>query len=145
MILLYFSLSLLLLAALSLIAPLALQNKTITKDFCVFSVGFTMLVTGLYFYTSDQKGLHWWYAQGREHYQLLSQLEELGGINGMIEKVEKKVQAQPQDPQGWLILGKLYLAKPNANEALAAFRKAKELAPNDIEINRYYTAAKSSQ
>src|SRR6478672_5768912 len=83
------------------------------KKFSLLIFCFMSVAIFIFFITSDWQGLRWWQTQGKAHYQLLQQVENLGGIDGMIAQVEKRVVETPDNAEGWLILGKLYLAKPN--------------------------------
>jgi cytochrome c-type biogenesis protein CcmH/NrfG len=73
---------------------------------------------------------------GQAHYQLLEQFSELGGIEGAIHRIQEKLIANPNDVEGWLLLGKLYLSKQDTKRAEAALQKAHTLSPDNIEINR---------
>ena len=71
----------------------------------------SLFSSALYFLFSNQSALSSWLTEGKQHYYLLTQVEELGGIDGMIKRVNKKLEINPNDSEGWIILGKLYLAK----------------------------------
>jgi cytochrome c-type biogenesis protein CcmH/NrfG len=81
----------------------------------------------LYQFTGDKIALSDWLAEGKQHYKLLEQFEALGGIDGAINKITQRLKANPDDKQGWLILGKLYQAKHNEMAAEVAFAQAREL------------------
>jgi len=56
----------------------------------------------------------------------------------MVGRLEKKLQAQPNDPQGWAQLGRSYSVLNRSEDAKAAYAKAYALAPDDIEILSNY-------
>jgi|GEM_PF-4934929 len=112
MFILYLLLILMLVAALSLLAIPFLKNKALSsKNFLAGALFILLAATGLYALTSDQPALHQWLTKGKQHYQLLIEYNELGGIDGIIERVKKKLAANPNDKQGRQILDKLYEMK----------------------------------
>ena len=131
-----------LIGALCLIVLPFIKNKaTFSKGFLITFL-FTLLFSlGLYQFSGDKNALKQWYTQGEQHYQLQMQFNALGGIDGIIARVKKKIQANPLDTQGWFILGKLYLMKPDYPSAKAALSKAHELDPHNEQINHYYEIA----
>lgn len=128
-----------LLAALSLLAiPLlvsrfALHNWPPLLFLLIFSLS-------LYYFFGNFRALHNWLTTGRQHYALQQQVEQLGGINGMITQIQQKLILDPTNAEGWFILGKLYLATQHYQKAKTAFTKAHALRPNDQQIQRYYEA-----
>ncbi len=55
-------------------------------------------------------------------------------INGMIEKLAAKLQAEPNDLEGWMRLGRAYAAQENTAKAVDAFDHAAALKPGDPGI-----------
>lgn len=56
----------------------------------------------------------------------------------MIAALEAKLQSNPEDPQGWSMLGRSYAATGRFPDAAKALSKAAELAPNDPRILAEY-------
>ncbi|MBK7615364.1 MAG: tetratricopeptide repeat protein [Vitreoscilla sp.] len=58
---------------------------------------------------------------------------ELGSaqIEGMINTLAEKLKAEPNNADGWLMLGRSYAALQRYPEAIPAFRKAMELQPKN--------------
>jgi cytochrome c-type biogenesis protein CcmH len=52
-----------------------------------------------------------------------------------------KLEQQPDDAQGWALLGRAYAATDRAGESLDAFRRAHEHAPDDADITLEYAQA----
>lgn len=52
----------------------------------------------------------------------------------MVGRLEKRLQAQPNDPKGWAQLGRSYGVLNRTDDALRAYAKAYEQAPNDLDI-----------
>lgn len=51
-----------------------------------------------------------------------------------LEKLRSGLEANPDDPQGWTILGQAYARMGRLSEGAAALRKAVELAPDSVEV-----------
>lgn len=85
----------------------------------------------MYQLSGDKKALKDWLTKGKQHYALLKTFDELGGVEGAIIRIQQKLTENPNDARGWFILGKLYLSKDDKEHALDAFRKARDLQPND--------------
>ncbi len=52
-------------------------------------------------------------------------------IEDLLAQLEARMAAQPDDLEGWLLLGRSYRSLQRHNEALTAFRRARELAPEE--------------
>jgi cytochrome c-type biogenesis protein CcmH len=52
----------------------------------------------------------------------------------MVAKLEKRLAAQPNDPEGWARLGRSYVVMERKDKALAAYAKAYELAPDNVAV-----------
>lgn len=142
MMLLYSLLFLMLFIAIVLLAVPLLKNKNYSwKSFTVVSVAVVLFSVGLYSLTDNHTALEEWLLHGKEHYQLLVQYQELGGLDGIIKRVNAKVKANPNDAEGWYILGKLYLMKQNFPAAKKALEKAHQLKPNDGQIEYFLKQA----
>lgn len=140
MIILYILLAIMLLIALSLLAIPFLNNASANK-LKIFSclAGFLIILSvWIYYLSTNTDALYNWFSTGKQHYQLLNQFEQLGGINGAITQIKKRLAANPEDAQGWLILGKLYLSQQNIVEAKKALTKAHSFSPKDEQINQLY-------
>jgi cytochrome c-type biogenesis protein CcmH/NrfG len=131
----------LLMAVLIITVPFARQKKIFSRQFLLVLVVMVCLPLMIYYFSTPRTALQQWLAHGKEHYELLTQFRELGGVTGTITRVKQKLADNPQDAQGWLILGKLYLAGKNYPEAKLALEQAHQLAPDDEQINTYYNFA----
>jgi cytochrome c-type biogenesis protein CcmH len=52
-------------------------------------------------------------------------------INELIAQLQARMEAEPGDLEGWLLLGRSYRSMQRFDDSLAAFRRARELAPRD--------------
>lgn len=140
--LLYSLLFIMLLLSLGLLAIPFVKNRknhpNQMTSFFILGILTGVFTFGLYQFSGNKPALTQWFTQGSEHYRLQTQVAELGGINGIIKSVQKKLDKNPNDAQGWLILGKLYRGIHDDKSAAVAFKKAHDLDPDNTEINHYY-------
>lgn len=57
-----------------------------------------------------------------------------GDIQGMVGKLEEKLKADPNNAEGWGMLGRSYAAMERFPEAVEAYRKGLKIRPDDAEI-----------
>lgn len=62
-------------------------------------------------------------------------------IEGMVEKLAKRLQAEPGDATGWGMLGRSYTALNRFPEASVAFAQAVKLLPGDAQLLADYADA----
>ena len=55
-------------------------------------------------------------------------------IEGMVERLAEKLKKEPNNAEGWQMLGRSYAALQKMTEALAAYKKALELSPNNAQL-----------
>jgi cytochrome c-type biogenesis protein CcmH len=128
---LYIILFLMLLFSIAIIAIPFIKNQLLFSKKFILVVAMVTIFAGLLYQLSGNKpALYQWFTQGKKHYELQTQVEALGGIDGMIDRIQKKLEKNPQDAQGWFILGKLYTIKHDYKAAKILFKKAHELDSN---------------
>ena len=64
-------------------------------------------------------------------------------MQAAIARLAAKLREQPDDAQGWALLGRTYKATQHYPEARDAFRRAVEAAPGDAGLEREYAAAET--
>jgi len=57
-----------------------------------------------------------------------------GQIGDLVSRLESRLKTQPNDVQGWALLGRSYLMLERPADAAEAYRKATELAPADADL-----------
>lgn len=62
-------------------------------------------------------------------------------LGELVAKLEQRMQQNPDDAEGWIMLGRTYFAMRDAAKAEAALAKAYELVPNDIQVLLAYAEA----
>lgn len=128
MVLFYVSLALLLFCSIGLLTlPFIKTSSPLGKGFFLLVLFFSLFSLTLYFQTSHPFELKQWLTQGKQHYELQQTVEQLGGIKGMIQRIEQKLVANPNDAEGWSILAKLYFADGQFIAAKKAQEKAEIL------------------
>lgn len=126
MIMMYSLLCLMLLSVYTLCAiPFIYTKQSLFSKYYVLMCC-TITITACFTYrmTNQQDALAHWLYSGKEHYMLLLQFQQLGGLQGMITRIQQKLSQNPHDATGWTILGKLYLANHQTDLAEQAFRQA---------------------
>jgi cytochrome c-type biogenesis protein CcmH len=67
-------------------------------------------------------------SQGQEHSTESAQIE------AMITRLAERLKTQPDDAEGWSMLGRSYNSQGRYAEALAAYKRAYELRPKDAQV-----------
>ena len=70
-------------------------------------------------------------------------LTQLQQVQSMLPKLEQRLQAQPNDPIGWDMLGKSYMALERYPEAAKAYAKLAELQPGEAQVFADYADAQA--
>lgn len=73
--------------------------------------------------------------------QALTQAQASYDVDGMVKALENKLNASPNDPEGWYALGRAYIALTRYAEAEDVLRKATTQAPKDARIIAQYAEA----
>jgi len=69
---------------------------------------------------------------------MVTKEQTMPDIEKMVSGLAKRLQSQPNDVRGWLMLGRSYMAMSKFDQALKAYEKAYALAPEDPDILTYY-------
>lgn len=143
MLTLYISLSVILAFAIGLLAIPYIQAKKslLSKSFLILGLVILLFSFTLYSFFGAPSALKQWLTVGKQHYQIMLEYNQLGGIEGIISRIKAKLKANPRDAQGWFILGKLSLANHDYALAFTALDKAQQLQPENSEIRHYYLIA----
>ncbi len=62
-------------------------------------------------------------------------------IEVLVQRLEDRLEENPADLQGWLMLGRTHFALNNAEKGLSAMQRAYELAPEEPEVMLAYAEA----
>lgn len=131
----YLTLIGMLLAALILVMiPFVRTNKYFTRQSSFAVIFTTLLACILYFIFGNAPGLNQWLTAGKKHYQLLTEVNQLGGMDTIIARIQQRLKLNPDDIRGWIILGKIFLSEGRIKEARDALDHAKKINPNDAEV-----------
>lgn len=76
---------------------------------------------------------------------LASNSVELPDVETMIAKLVAKLEKDPNDVNGWKMLGWSYLNTDRPNDAAKAYESALELEPDNMEIKKVLERTKSAQ
>jgi cytochrome c-type biogenesis protein CcmH len=64
-----------------------------------------------------------------------------GDIKASIQRLAERLKQQPNDLEGWLLLGRSLQATQQAEKAVTAYEFARKLAPDDPTVQAYYAEA----
>ncbi len=104
----------------------------------VICVLFVLIAIGAYFLWGNPGSVEQQLQQQKTNQAAQAMLAELKTPQQVIAKLQAAVQTNPNDPQGWFLLGRLYMGMQEYNQAQAAFAKANALKPNDVDIMLNY-------
>jgi len=139
---LYWLFTVMLFAAFCILAIPFLQNsKSKFSSYLIMTVFLALFSMTAYQFSGNKIAIQQWLAEGKQHYQLQEKFIAMGGVDGIIARIQKKLETNPTDWQGWFIVGKLYLNKNNYAAALTALTKAHDLQPDNKEITNSYQLA----
>jgi len=118
--------------ALLLFIMVLLHFFTLEKNYSLFYLSMIYLIVSsinLYFLTGQWHSYWQWKKEGEAHYALLAQIESLGGIYGLITRLEQRLAINDKDIKGWQILAKLYLNTNQKEKYEHALMKIKVTQP----------------
>jgi hypothetical protein len=69
----------------------------------------TVLISTIFIYNwvTPWYDLAHWLKQGKAHYQLLEKIQQLGGLEKIIDKIELHIKTHPEEKEGQKLLEKL--------------------------------------
>ena len=92
----------------------------------------------LYWHLGASQQFAQWMRSKQQAALIQTEVTKLGSTENIIETLRNKLQQNPNSSRGWYLLGKLYLSQQQFSAAAAAFSRADELKPNDVEIMQPY-------
>lgn len=114
-----------------------MQNKKIfSRKFLSIILVFLIGVGGLYFYFNQLKSIQTWQTHGKAHYQLLTEVDQLGGIDVIIARIQERLKNNPDDIQGWIILSKIFISLHRYGDAKKTLHQAELLQPGNEEVGK---------
>lgn len=86
------------------------KHSLVSKPFLLLLSAFLTTPVILYVNFTNPKELLQWLTYGKQHYELALQVQALGGIDGLITRLKKKLEEHPNDQKGLEILRRLQSA-----------------------------------
>ncbi len=112
-----------------LLRPLWREGETRRAVLAAIALGVPLLTAGLYFFLGAPEILE---------AQALVDAQGRRDAGAMLSALERKLDKEPEDAEGWHALGRSYVAMQRLGEAEAALAKAVALAPKDARILAQY-------
>jgi len=139
MTLFYVLLTLMLFLALIIVCmPFILSKKILTRSFFLIIFLFSTAAIFLYLLFGNTFALKQWINGGQEHYQLLTEVNQLGGMNVIIHRIQQRLADNPNDIHGWIILSKIYISEGRLSEAKKTLEKAYHIDSNNLEVRTLF-------
>ncbi len=119
-----------------------LQPLWHAKDLSKKQLYFSMIVLSLamisgsyvfYQKVGGEKQLLAWQQGVEQQQRLQKELAKFKNPDQLIEKFKQHLQQQPDSGKGWYLLGRLYITSNRIDEATAAFAKAYQLQPENMD------------
>ena len=102
-------------------------NATETRYGLIFTALFVpLLAIGLYNLIGKQEAIA---QSSMKHPDNMTQDEKRTSISEMLSKLENKLKEEPNNIEGWLMLGRSYMVVGRNDDAMKAYTKAANLAP----------------
>lgn len=100
-----------------------------------------VLAVIMYFCVGGSQDLYHYQLQQVNNQQATALTQQLKTPQAVLARLEQTVAQNPTDPQGWFLLGRLYMDFQRTNDATKAFAHANQLKPNDPDIMLQYAQA----
>lgn len=121
----------------ALIYPLKMKKLSASFGFLLL---FVLIISG---YLSWGSLAQWQEYQQKQEQRQQTQalLKKIKSPNDLINKLRAKLDETPKSAKGWYLLGRLYSAQENKQQALESFAKAHQLEPQNEQYTVNYAHA----
>ena len=102
-----------------------------------------ILISAVLFYThwGQGWGIHRLYMSEMDHRKISEQIDALGGMNGLIERLRHLTEVQPENADAWYYLGRLYLNERKYQSAYKSLSHAVKLSSDKLEYILAFVAS----
>ncbi len=104
----------------------------------VAAVAIPALAVALYLTLGDPQSIH---ASPQALAQPGQQTTDMHSIEQMVQQLRDKLQREPDNVEGWLLLARSYMTQQHYGDAVTAYARAYELRPNDGQVMADYAEA----
>lgn len=118
-----------------------LINKRSWGQALAVSFVISTLFSGCYMLWGHGPQIQRWNASVKKQQALTKQFRQLGTPDQVMGRLEKHLQENSTDPNGWFLLGKLYYTQKNYAKARDALAKAYDLNPSNADLGIQYAQA----
>ncbi len=132
-------LSIFLILIVLLTLPLILYPFRHSKKLCIFLIPVVCIaVFFAYKYWGSQSEWQAYKQKQRQQRQVQDFLQTIKTPGELVERLKKRLKLNPNNAQGWFLLGRLYASQNQWPEASQSFAKAYGLKPQDEAISVNY-------
>lgn len=103
--------------------------------------GFLTVLYVAYGFWGNLSALQAFKQQQYKQQQAQAILKQLPSPQILIDKLKARLTEDPSQPEGWYLLGRVYLSQTHWQQACDAFAKARQLAPYDDKMTINYAYA----
>jgi cytochrome c-type biogenesis protein CcmH len=72
----------------------------------------------------------------------VEQEEQAGSLEQVVAQLAKKLESRPDDAEGWFLLGRAYMTLDRHQDAAEAFRRTRQLAPDQPDVAGAFAEAR---
>jgi cytochrome c-type biogenesis protein CcmH len=119
----------------------AKHSNSDTRLLIMLIMSLPVIAVLIYWYVGSSQKIVAYHKQKQIDKQATAYMQQLKTPQAVLKQLQKTVQQHPADPQGWYLLGRLYMDFRNTKAAVNAFAKANQLKPNQPEIMLTYAQA----
>ncbi len=125
-------------AILFAILPWIKQKKIAASS--VLTILLVMVSVGLYSLWGNFTETTTWLETGKDRYELRKKFYHLGSVKDIVIHMRQYMEKNPQDTNGWYLLGKLALNDQQMELAQYAFQQAHALDKDNAKVNAMLAA-----
>lgn len=100
----------------------------------ILAVAIPLIAVVFYIYVGSPAGITGPPPRAFEGRPMGSENRSADQIAANVQKLADKLKENPNDPEGWIMLGRSYTSTERFGEAAGAYAKATELKPNDADL-----------
>jgi len=123
------------------ILPLMKKQKPSYRIAIVLTLGLPLLSLMLYLHWGSSRKLEQYWLLQKQSALVKAEMAKIKSPLQAIKQLQAHLEAHPNSPKGWYLLGQIYLKMQYYQKALLAFKQAYQLKPNNATYLTGYAKA----